>query len=97
MELIVYSAPWCHDCHQAKAFLAEHSIRYREIDIETTPGAADEIIRQTGKRGIPQFVINGEWVQPYRPGEGFLFEEMRELLGVTQNTESSTSQVAANP
>jgi len=82
MELIVYSAPWCHDCRQAKAFLAQHNILYKEINIETTPGAADEVIRQTGKRAIPQFVINGEWVQPYRPGEGFLYDEMSELLGV---------------
>lgn len=49
---------------------------YREVDIERTPGAAEEVIRRTGKRAIPQFVINGEWVQPYRPGEGFLFDEM---------------------
>ncbi|MBV9610048.1 MAG: glutaredoxin family protein [Acidobacteria bacterium] len=83
MKLIVYSAPWCHDCHTAKAFLAKHRIAYQEINIDTTPGAAEEIIRRTGKRAIPQFVINGKWVQPYRPGEGFLYDEMRELLGVT--------------
>jgi len=52
------------------------------IDIEFTPGAAEEVIRYTGKRAIPQFVINGEWVQPYRPGEGFLHEEMSERLGI---------------
>jgi mycoredoxin len=86
MELIVYSAPWCHDCREAKAFLTEHRIPYQEVNIDSTPGAADEVIRQTGKRAIPQFVINGEWVQPYRPGEGFLYDEMRELL-VTQKTE----------
>jgi len=86
MELIVYSAPWCHDCRQAKAFLDENSIPYKEINIATTPGAADEVIRQTGKRAIPQFVISGEWVQPYRPGEGFLYDEMRGLLGVSAPT-----------
>lgn len=78
----MYSAPWCHDCHEAKAFLARHHIRYQEINIETTPGAAEEVIRHTGKRAIPQFVINGQWVQPYRPGEGFRYDEMRELLGL---------------
>ncbi len=82
MELIVYSAPWCHDCREAKRFLTRHHIPFREIDIETTPGAAEEVIRRTGKRAIPQFVIDGEWVQPYRPGEGFLHDEMAERLGV---------------
>jgi glutaredoxin len=86
MELIVYSAPWCGDCQTAKAFLAQHSIAYREVNIETTPGAAEEVIRRTGKRAIPQFVVNGQWVQPYRPGEGFLYDEMRELLGLGQTS-----------
>jgi len=82
MDLLVYSAPWCSDCREAKRFLEKHSINYTEINIETTPGAADEVVRQTGKRAIPQFVIDGKWVQPYRPGKGFLYDEMGELLGV---------------
>jgi len=82
MELIVYSAWWCPDCRVARQFLKKHNIPYTEIDIEKTPGAAEEVVRQTGKRAIPQFVIDGRWVQPYRPGEGFLFEEMSELLGI---------------
>jgi mycoredoxin len=84
MELLVYSAAWCHDCREAKRFLDKHSIPYTEVNIETTPGAAQEVIRHTGKRAIPQFVINGEWIQPYRPGEGFLYEEMSQLLGVAE-------------
>ena len=82
MELILYSAWWCPDCRTAKRFLEKHGIAYTNIDIETTPGAADEVVRQTGKRAIPQFVIDGRWVQPYRPGEGFLYEEMSQLLGL---------------
>jgi mycoredoxin len=62
--------------------LAKHNIPYKDIDIEMTPGAAEEVIRRTGKRAIPQFVIDGQWVQPYRPGKGFLYAEMSELLGV---------------
>jgi len=82
MELLVYSADWCRDCHVAKRFLAQHNIPYKEIDIERTPGAADELVRNTGKRAIPQFVVDGKWIQPYKPGQGFLFEEMSELFGV---------------
>lgn len=82
MELIVYCSNWCPDCREAKRFLARHNIPFREIDVEKTPGAAEEIIQRTGKRAIPQFVINGVWVQPYRPGEGFLYDEMSKLLGV---------------
>jgi mycoredoxin len=82
MEIVVYSSNWCPDCREAKRFLARHNLSYREIDIEKVPGAAAEVIQRTGKRAIPQFVIDGRWVQPYRPGEGFLYEEMSALLGV---------------
>lgn len=84
MTLTLYTAAWCRDCREAKRFLEKHKIPYQEIDIERTPGAADEVIQHVGKRAIPQFVIDGEWVQPYRPGEGFLYEEMSERLGVPE-------------
>lgn len=83
MELLVYGSQWCPDCREAKRFLNRHNITFTEIDIEQVPGAADEIIRRTGKRAIPQFVIDGEWVQPYRPGHGFLYEEMSAKLGIS--------------
>ena len=84
MDLTLYSASWCRDCREAKRFLAKHSIPYNEIDIESTPGAADAVIANVGKRAIPQFVVDGKWVQPYKPGQGFLYDEMAELFGVTE-------------
>jgi mycoredoxin len=82
MHLVLYSAVWCRDCREAKRFLEKHDIPFTEIDVELTPGASDEVLRHVGKRAIPQFVIDGEWVQPYRPGEGFLYDEMSERLGL---------------
>ncbi|GAA3766472.1 glutaredoxin family protein [Terriglobus aquaticus] len=82
MNLTVYTAVWCRDCREAKRFLDKHSIPYKEVDIERVPGAADEVLANVGKKAIPQFVIDGKWVQPYRPGQGFLYEEMSALLGV---------------
>lgn len=82
MDLIVYSAVWCPDCREAKRFLAKHNIPYKEIDVLTMPGAIEEIVKRTGKRAIPQFVIDGEWVQPYDPREGFLYDEMAKRLGI---------------
>ena len=86
MELIVYSAFWCPDCRIAKRFLRENNIPYKEIDIETTPGAAEEVVQRTGKRSIPQFVVDGEWVQPYSPAEGFLYKEMARRLGIKESS-----------
>ena len=83
MDLKVYSAAWCRDCREAKRFLVKHNIAFKEIDIENTPGAADEVLANVGKRAIPQFVLNGKWIQPYRPGRGFLHDEMAALFGVS--------------
>lgn len=83
MELTVYTASWCRDCRTAKRFLDQHNIPYNEIDIETTPGAAYAVEYNVGKRAIPQFVIDGKWIQPYKPGRGFLHAEMEELFGVS--------------
>lgn len=85
MELTVYSASWCRDCREAKRFLAQHNIPFTEIDIEETPGAADTVVENVGKRAIPQFVLDGKWIQPYRPGRGFLHAEMAELFGVSNS------------
>ena len=84
MELIVYSASWCGDCRAAKRWLAKHNIPFTEINIDETPGAAEEVIRRTGKRAIPQFVLDGKWVQPYIAGRGFLYAAMAELFGVSE-------------
>lgn len=85
MQIVLYSAPWCRDCREAKRFLEKHNLAYTEIDIESTPEAAAELVRHVGKRAIPQFVIDGEWVQPYHPRRGFLYEEMSERLGLVQH------------
>jgi glutaredoxin len=84
MKVTVYSSFSCPDCREAKRFLQEHKISFQEIDIQNTPGAADEVVKQTGKRAVPQFVIDGEWIQPYRSGEGFLYKEMAKRLGVKE-------------
>lgn len=85
MELTLYSASWCRDCREAKRFLAKHNIPFTEVDIEQTPGAADQVLENVGKRAIPQFVLDGKWIQPYRPGHGFLHAEMAELFGVSNS------------
>jgi len=82
MDITLYSAFWCPDCRIAKRFLERHKVAFNEIDIETTPGAAEEVVARTGKRAVPQLVINGEWFQPYRAGEGLLYDEIAERLGI---------------
>jgi len=92
MQLTLYTVNGCGDCREAKHFLAKHQIPYTEIDIDLRPAAAAELIAQVGRRAVPQFVVDGRWVQPYRPGRGFLYKEMEELFGLSSSTSNPESR-----
>lgn len=80
MVVQIYSSAWCRDCRAAKQFLEANGIEYSEIDIDANPAASAEVVRRTGKRAIPQMIIDGEWFQPYAPGRGLLLDELRRRL-----------------
>jgi mycoredoxin len=82
MKVQVYTTSWCRDCRSAKQFLDTHGIEYTEIDVDADRAASDELVRQVGKRAIPQLVIDGEWFQPYTPGRGLLYDEMYKRLNI---------------
>lgn len=80
MKVQIYSAAWCRDCRATKQFLDANGVVYAEINVDADPSAMAEIVRHVGKRAIPQMVIDGEWFQPYAPGRGLLFDELRQRL-----------------
>jgi glutaredoxin len=82
MNVQVYTAAWCRDCRATKQFLDAHGIVYTEINVDDDPVASAEVVRRVGKRAIPQLVIDGEWFQPYRPGQGLLFDELHARFGI---------------
>ena len=82
MKVQLYAASWCRDCRAAKQFLDSHGVQYTEINVDADPTASHEVIRHVGKRAIPQLVIDGEWFQPYKPGQGLLIEELHQRLGI---------------
>jgi len=62
-EVVVYTTSWCPDCRAAKRYLAERGIRYEEIDIERTPGAAEQVETWSGGyRTVPTFDVGGRIV-----------------------------------
>jgi mycoredoxin len=84
MIVQVYTTAWCRDCRAAKQFLDANGIAYTEINVDTDPSASAEVLRHVGKRAVPQLVIDGEWFQPYKPGRGLLFDELRRRLGIVR-------------
>jgi mycoredoxin len=62
-EIKMYTTSWCGDCRMTKMFMAEKGIRYEEIDIEQTPGAAEIVMKANdGKRKVPTLDIDGRSV-----------------------------------
>jgi glutaredoxin len=82
MNVKVYATSWCRDCRLAKLFLDQNNIEYTSIDVDADKEASAEVIRNVGKRAVPQLVIDGKWFQPYTPGKGLLYDEMYEKLGI---------------
>jgi glutaredoxin len=82
MKVQLYAVSWCGDCRAARKFLDSHGVVYTEIDIDKDREASAELVRQVGKRAIPQLVIDGEWFQPYVPGRGLLVDELHERLNI---------------
>ena len=75
--VIMYSTTWCGDCRRAKRYFQEWGIEYAEVDIEKTPGAAEQVMAwANGKRVVPTITIGGKVLVNPRASE------LADLLGV---------------
>lgn len=69
-ELVLYSAVWCPYCKQAKDWLAENKIAYRDCDVEKE-AACHAHMQAMNTRGVPvmaykgkvNYGFNAEWVK----------------------------------
>ena len=57
-QIVVYSTEWCADCRRARRVLDRHGARYRWIDVDDDPEAADKVIRiNRGLRVVPTILF----------------------------------------
>jgi peroxiredoxin/glutaredoxin len=64
--IVMYCTAWCPDCKRARKWLVEQKIPYTEVDITTTPGAAQQVEKwANGNRTTPTFDIDGTIVVDY--------------------------------
>ncbi|NPD47194.1 hypothetical protein HNS38_08950 [Lentimicrobium sp. L6] len=75
-RVTVYSTPSCSWCGTLKKHLDVHGIRYQEINIASNHDAAEEMVKKSGKQGVPQTDINGQMVV------GFDKVKLNSLLGI---------------
>jgi glutaredoxin 3 len=61
MTVTIYTKPGCPYCAAAKEDLRARSVAYDEIDVFTSPGAAEKVVELTGgRRIVPVLVEDGE-------------------------------------
>ncbi len=56
-EIIIYTSNLCPFCTMAKRLLSSKGARYTELNVDTTPGLREEMIRKTKRRTVPQIYI----------------------------------------
>jgi len=75
-KVTVYSTPSCSWCTTLKKHLEAHGIRYKDIDIARDQKAAEDMVKKSGKQGVPQIDINGQMIV------GFDKVKINHLLGL---------------
>lgn len=58
MQVTIYTKSWCPHCRRAKALLEAKGVGFREIDVEQSVAALEEMVARSGGRGtVPQVFI----------------------------------------
>ena len=60
---MLFTAPWCPHCRQAKAYLQRTGVAYEEVNVDTPAGKARWVA--AGGDGVPLLIYRGEPLQGY--------------------------------
>ena len=68
MKIIkMYTGPMCNFCDAAKRLFGRNNLKYQEIDISSTAGLREEMIKKSnGKRTIPQIFFDDQHIGGYQ-------------------------------
>ncbi len=85
--LQVYVSTFCWDCRRLKGFLEEHKVPFSQVNISEDDAAAQRLMAETGKRGVPFILVNDKhWVRGYHReargkfDAGLLIQELAQAL-----------------
>lgn len=59
-SVTVFSTPTCPWCSRLKAFLREHKIAFKDVDVSVDAAAARDMVQRSGQMGVPQAWIDGQ-------------------------------------
>jgi glutaredoxin len=68
--IVMYCTRWCPGCVRARHWFEERGLEYTEVDINTVPGAAEQVMEWAdGTRTTPTFDIDGKIVVNWREAQ----------------------------
>jgi thioredoxin len=76
-SVTVFSTPTCPWCVRLKAYLRQHNIAFKDVDVSRDAAAAQQMVSRSGQMGVPQAWIDGQVVV------GFDRKRIDALLGLT--------------
>ncbi len=62
----IYTTSYCGYCRMAKALLASRKIAFEEVDVTADDEARDWLVKETGRRTVPQIFIGDESIGGYQ-------------------------------
>ena len=83
MKIIkMYTGPMCNFCDAAKRLFGRNNLKYQEIDISSTAGLREEMIKKSnGRRTIPQIFFDDQHIGGYQELRALEKEnKLRDLL-----------------
>ncbi|MDQ3913155.1 MAG: glutathione S-transferase N-terminal domain-containing protein [Actinomycetota bacterium] len=61
-RVVVFSTSSCPWCTRAKRYLKESGVRFKEVNIERDPKAAQDLVKKTGQMGVPVVKVGSKWI-----------------------------------
>lgn len=61
-KVIVYTSPSCPYCNMVKQYLLSKSVEFEEVDVSLSREKAQEMLRKSGRMGVPQVDISGRMI-----------------------------------
>lgn len=56
-RVTLYSVDWCGWCHRARAWLDEHGVAYREIEVQDLQPERREVLEVSGQYEVPVILV----------------------------------------
>lgn len=78
-SVTVFSTPTCPWCARLKAYLRDHKVAFKDVDVSRDSAAAQQMVRKSGQMGVPQAWIDGQVVV------GFDRKRVDALLGLSSH------------